>query len=328
MSNYIKQIELVQDGSHNIIDIGTPHLIETTWEELVSLKSNHKLIKGTWYRITDYNYGDAAFGGKHQFDILTLAISDRKLSEECRAMNHGDDITSADYFNNSNLQAWKIWYSLENNSKYIGYLPNGHGMIYRMIDEFGNDCPYDFKNVLIQKVENSVTKNYYTFDNNGRDHSLNGGAKNNIIKPYINDGQYQLNNIVIKAPTDVCNNIFDNGCHDITLGLAGGNINSIMNNSFGANSHTITFGGNCKNNIVGNECHDIILGDANECIFIDNSVNYITFNPVNSIKHVHVHSDVHGSETSTLVLSVNINQKGQTNFNMNTGGTDVVKWLA
>jgi hypothetical protein len=25
---------------------------------------------------------------------------------------------------------------------------SGKGVIYRMIDEFGNDCPYDFKNVL------------------------------------------------------------------------------------------------------------------------------------------------------------------------------------
>lgn len=39
----------------------------------------------------------------------------------------------------------------------------GKGVIYRMIDEFGNDCPYDFKNVRFKKVISNTTMYLYTF---------------------------------------------------------------------------------------------------------------------------------------------------------------------
>ena len=36
------------------------------------------------------------------------------------------------------------------------YIPIGKGVIYRMIDEFGNDCPYDFKNIVFKRYSLNI----------------------------------------------------------------------------------------------------------------------------------------------------------------------------
>ncbi len=57
------------------------------------------------------------------------------------------------YFQNSNLSAWKVWYSLDNDKDRFAWADseNGKGVIYRMIDEHNNDCPYDFKNIQFKR---------------------------------------------------------------------------------------------------------------------------------------------------------------------------------
>ena len=78
-----------------------------------------------------------------------MASEKNKLQEECYAIQHEGDT----YFANCNLAAWKIWYCLDNdNTKYMwADTTNGKGVIYRMIDEWQNDCPYDFKNVQFRR---------------------------------------------------------------------------------------------------------------------------------------------------------------------------------
>ena len=34
----------------------------------------------------------------------------------------------------------------------------GHGVIYRMIDEYNNDCPYDFKNIQFKRYKITKSK--------------------------------------------------------------------------------------------------------------------------------------------------------------------------
>ena len=66
---------------------------------------------------------------------------------------------------------------------YQSYIPEedgGKGVIYQLIDEFGNDCSYDFKN--IQFNDNNVY--YYTFSSPGNDASLSGAVRDNILMPY------------------------------------------------------------------------------------------------------------------------------------------------
>lgn len=122
---------------------------EITWSDLKEARDNSKLIPGRQYRITDYQCTTAQIGttsAGHQFDIIVTADSKDTLSEEARAALHSGDT----YFKDNNLNAWKIWYCLDNDITRFGWADttNGKGVIYRMIDEFNNDCPYDFKNIL------------------------------------------------------------------------------------------------------------------------------------------------------------------------------------
>jgi hypothetical protein len=52
-----------------------------------------------------------------------------------------------------NLSAWKIRYCLDNDATRFAWADaeNGKGVIYRLIDEWNNDCPYDFKNILFKR---------------------------------------------------------------------------------------------------------------------------------------------------------------------------------
>jgi peptidoglycan hydrolase CwlO-like protein len=192
------------------------------------------------------------------------------------------------YFKNlgCNLSAWKIWYSLDNSDRFAwADVENGKGVIYRMIDEWGNDCPYDFKNIqFIKTTDDEIIKSYtfslrkeITIDmsssiskgidikdtsiagNNGLLLNFGGniaGVHNNVIKPYIplgeseNNKQY-LNNICFCGYgvkfRGYNNNSFSNNCY---------------NNVFGDNCNNNTFGNNCHNNIFGNGCYYNTLGDT------------------------------------------------------------------
>ena len=209
-TNYIKQIELVQDGGQTLIDIGTPHLIETTYAELTQLISNRKLIKGTWYCF-DYTctVNETTVNAKSAapttpvFKILSLAISDNQLSEECRAMKINDSD-----FGNENLKAWRVWYTVNN------MWGSSQGTIYRMVDDYGNDCPYDFKNV---KFGDKYTFNNYS---GNTDKSTTGEVRNNIIKPYFVNGVLTLNKNTITVNTNILDNIFYGDVHNVTITCA------------------------------------------------------------------------------------------------------------
>ena len=84
------------------------------------------------------------------------ADSTNKLNEKARACLHDGDT----YFENSNLAAWQLWYSLDNDTERFAWADNslGHGVIYRMIDEYNNDCPYDFKNIQFKRYKITESK--------------------------------------------------------------------------------------------------------------------------------------------------------------------------
>ena len=79
---------------------------------------------------------------------------------------------------------------------YSAYKPfeEGHkGVIYRLIDEFGNDCPYDFKN--IQFLNNGLY--FYTFDASGDDASLAASVCDNKLEHSGNS----LRTTIFKGPS-------------------------------------------------------------------------------------------------------------------------------
>lgn len=156
---------------------------EVNYLELVSLRDDKKLIPGKFYRITDYSTTTSQNGTSsagHPFDVIVLALSNDKLSEEAWAMHSTRDTNG--YFADSKLEAWKIWYCLDNDTNRFAWAcddEQGKGVIYRMIDEFGNDCPYDFKNILME-TENRELK--YTF---------HGGYDSKVIPDWV-DGDWSL----------------------------------------------------------------------------------------------------------------------------------------
>ena len=123
-----------------------------TYAELVALRDSSSLVAGMQYRITDYactttqEYTQSA---GHPFDIIVTADSENTLNEEARAIQHEGDT----YFADCDLSAWEIWYCLDNDATRFAWADsvNGKGVIYRMIDEWNNDVPYDFKNIQFKR---------------------------------------------------------------------------------------------------------------------------------------------------------------------------------
>lgn len=204
------------------------NLVNITYSELKSLRDSSKLIPGRWYRITDYECTTSASGTRsagHQFDIVVLALSNNSLSEEVRAIQHEEDT----YFANNNLLAWKVSYTLDNDTSRFEWADteNGKGVIYRLVDEFGNECPYDFKNILFQR--------YLCADN-----TTNGDVFDDMGAQYL----YWSTNVTpftifkaVSAPFTVNSS---NSAYFYTF------TNQLVSNNFIDNS----LAGNCRNNVI------------------------------------------------------------------------------
>ena len=123
-----------------------------TWSELKNLRDTSGLTDGVNYRITDYacttTQADTR-SAEHQFDIIVVADDNHTLNENARAALHEGDT----YFSNCKLSTWKLKYSLDNDTERFAWADstNGKGVVYRMIDEWNNDCPYDFKNIQFKR---------------------------------------------------------------------------------------------------------------------------------------------------------------------------------
>jgi len=301
-----------KDGQYYEVtaDLAGGGVVETTWSDLKALRDGGNLTPGAFYRITDYQcttVSSNASSAGHQFDVIVLALETNKLAEEAWAAHHAGDT----YFANSKLEAWRIWYSLDNDTTKYGWADSssGKGVIYRMIDEFDNDLPYDFKNILFSrtgKYTNSYTFGY-TENETIKDASLIGTkCSDNVMKPYFSMDAARLNfNVFYSSNSEsnwfnnflgkncgyntfsygcnhnvfeeVCqNNIFGNGCryNIIKESLSMTNFGAGCSyNTFGCSCDSIYFGTNCRFNIFEGENSEIVLG--NNCS--GNLFGYKTF---------------------------------------------------
>lgn len=194
------------------IDSNVKPYILTTYAELCNLRNNSALIPGVWYRITDYvtttSQENTASAG-HPFDVLVFATSNNTLSEEAKAVQREGD----SYFSTSNLDTWKILYCLDNDTNRFKWASNtnGKGVIYQMIDEYSNECPYDFKNIMFIRyklnspedtpVHNAiVNKKLECIQSNFDDNCLSyvwGGVDRNVNKIWEEGNECQI----ISKPT-------------------------------------------------------------------------------------------------------------------------------
>ena len=162
----------IKNSADEVVDFVRGSLESITYAGLKTLRDEGKLVPSRYYRITDFvttvaNNSGARSAG-HPFDLIVLAIAPNVLQEKCYAIQHEGD----EYFKDCKLAAWEVWYCLDNDTTKYAWADttNGKGVIYRMIDEWQNDCPYDFKNVQF--------KRYWT---NGINITKNEGEPKNII---------------------------------------------------------------------------------------------------------------------------------------------------
>ena len=274
-------VEVMQDGSIYINGVGgytgtnptessdiatyLSNMVNITYTELKTLRDSGQLVPGQQYRITDYTCTTnkiVARPADHQFDIIVTADSESVLNEEARAIQHDfpddtpDDVKN--YFANSDLNAWKIWYCLDNDSNRFAWADetNGKGVIYRMIDEWNNDVPYDFKNIIYTVKQSFIFKqlgNYYLFN---RDTSID---KENIdgktYYGYITEvkPQYWVENKcwTIEENPNIYSKLYNSNGTPVILA---GNIIKVISDNY----ETYTFGktsdlsktGNCYNNTI------------------------------------------------------------------------------
>ena len=283
-----------------------------TWSDLKAKRDASELTPGMQYRITDYQCTTTTEGTKsagHAFDIIATADDESTLNEVARAIKHDGDT----YFANNDLNAWQIWYCLDNDNTRFGWADstNGKGVIYRMIDEFNNDVPYDFKNIQFYRQWNSNTSLWstvsynntgvpcYTFSSVGdssttefTDMSLDvyNRIYSNVIKKLSTDsdnGEQTLNNNCFFGTfcsgntfeVDSSKNTFGDHCDANTFG-GGYSHNTVGNecmlNTFGGTCYNNTFGNYCYDNTFGNDCHNNTFGNNCYNNSFGNGCSYIT----------------------------------------------------
>lgn len=266
--------DFTTDLKTKLENIGDANLITSiTYNELKTLRDNNQLSLGMQYRITDYQCTTIQTNtqsANHQFDIIVIADDVNKLNENAKACLHNGDT----YFANSKLESWELKYRLDNDTTEFEWADatNGKGIIYWMKDEWGNECPYDFKNIQY-KYNNKwmYTFNDTTDSNNIVDGSIQGytnNITNNKIKSRYNNNKY-----------GIATNIFNIGCHHNTLK------NNCYNNIFGNGCMYNVLEINCYNNIFGNSCNNNILKiGCNSNVFDNNSGSNILYSLCSSNK--------------------------------------------
>ena len=249
----IDALESSNNGSNGSNDLN--NMTNITYSELKSLRDNSQLVPGAKYRITDYKTTTTQSNTKavnNQFDIIVTADSSNTLNHIAHATKH-DGVT---YFDNCDLEAWQLWYDIDNDTNKYEWADgtNGKGVIYRMIDDKNNDCPYDFKNIILytNKFTSDTTsdKYYYTFSYVVNNVLYDGTVESQVKTCYGNSMKIFLSASIGKQSINI--NIFRN--NDFT--------DSCHSNTFGYNCYKNTFGYGCRANTFGNECYSNAFGDG------------------------------------------------------------------
>ena len=293
----ISDLDIIRNGANKGVTALQP-IQSITYAELVALRDSSSLVAGMQYRITDYactTTQENTRSAGHPFDIIVTADSENTLNEEARAIQHQGDT----YFADCDLSAWKIWYCLDNDATRFAWADsvNGKGVIYRTIDEWNNDVPYDFKNIQFARdwsviaPDSGLTGTIYCYtfsiflngfskDAIASDESVkakeciksdrDGHFGDNIIRTYQNIATCVLNDIVFVTnwSTFIIEHFFNTFglvCHSNTFGdYCHSNIfgDNCYNNTFGLVCRSNTFGNNCYNNTFGNDCCNNIFGNS------------------------------------------------------------------
>lgn len=284
------------EGSQNPVTSGgtftaikESKMIPIKWAELKALRDNGQLIPGQAYRITDYictttQEGTRAVG--HPFDIIIWADNVSTLNEVALACKQEGD----EYYVNSNLSAWELKYSIDNDVNRFAWADeeNGHGVVYYLKDDHGNECPYDFKQIQFARykitactVSSLVGK--YTSLQHGE--AITGIDEQNPVWCYTFSYDPESTGVMTDASVmefnadnnaDVSGNIIkpfrSYQDSDEEAGLQITLLNCIVfignicqSNIFGNNCSFNTFGNTCLSNTFGDNCLSNTFGD--NCLY-------------------------------------------------------------
>lgn len=262
---------------------GSVELVKSvTYEELKSMQDGGSLTPGCFYRITDFvttSVQDGTQSAGHAFDVIVRALDAATLDEEAKAVRHEGDT----YFEGCALEGWQLWYTTDNDTSRFAWADeSGKGVIYRLIDENGNDCPYDFKNIQMRNsLDEADETYYYTFDNNGTDQSLSGSVcYANVIREYVN-GARCINRIIFMGKGfEVSGNNFDYYCYNNTFSRTTRQLKfgrECYGNRFEGLNSMSTFDTKFRNNVVGTETQSIQVGQGATGNVFGNNIYYSSF---------------------------------------------------
>ena len=211
--------------------------------------------------------------------------------------NSGDYVYATTQRIVSNPEAYSVTTVTE------GIYEPGKGVIYRMIDEWNNDVPYDFKNIQFARDWSTIAPDTqltgtiycYTFSvfldgfsegATADDESVKakecmksdeaGHFGNNIIGTYKNMGICSLNDIVFVTDWSTYtvnhySNIFGSNCYKNIFG------SECYKNIFGSECYSNTFGSECCSNTFGSACNYNTFGSICGNNTFGSACNYNTF---------------------------------------------------
>lgn len=213
---------------------GSGQLIETTYDNLKSLIASNSLEVGSRYRIIDYvteyiSPDSSQKSAMHPFDIIVTATSANSLSPKAEAAIHEGD----EYFADCNLSRWELMY-LVNSTDFK------KGSIYKMKDEYNNEAPFDFKNIMRLGVGIGCPSDFfYTFS------SIDAIPNPSDISDLSLTGSVTNNKIIYESATIL-------GCVKTSLSLEGSIKNNNMENAsalhIAVGYNTDFFAGEISNN--------------------------------------------------------------------------------
>ena len=306
----------IKNNADEVVDFVRGSLESINYAGLKTLRDEGKLVPSRYYRITDFvttvaNNGNAQSAG-HPFDLIVLAIAPNVLQEKCYAIQHEGN----EYFKDCKLADWEVWYCLDNDTTKYAWADttNGKGVIYRMIDEWQNDCPYDFKNIMFSRTVTAGGLNingaYYTFSwvneaNEVEDASIVGqtltddggyvnGVHDNLIEINNNTTAFALNGNVFVSEYTYGDGMF--------YGIYGNHFAiNCSNNTFGNDCNNNSFGNDCNGNSFGNYCYGNSFGNNFQYNALGNEILYIEI-PTEKIYYTQILNGTKGTEANKLTL--------------------------
>ena len=294
-------------------------MISILYNDLKTLISASSLVPEEQYRITNYvttvskaNYTSAG----HKFDIIVTALTNNTLYEYATLMAN----TTETYFDVDALLLYNVKYNV--NNIIPGYYndwvdASGKGCIYYMVDDKGNEAPFDFKNIK--------HNGKFLFNNtsNGTDTSQNR-SEYNSVKEVIDDDTFFIPQVGFN---DECHNVSIDinaaqvsitECSNLQIGKSCSNCefsevsNVVIGNDFVNSELTFINGGKIGNNnngIIATNQTNLIVKDNNMSVTLGGGGNGVIIDSNNNIITIGNYAkDVYINASKTVNLGNNIEQ--------------------